>query len=162
MWNYNPDAIHSGAISRPAQPRTARYSKRDAITCTARRERTRRTYRDPRWTGDRAHRMAERRRYRDWSHHPWSPTPSQCCMRDLGAGNPGPDMSWCGECRMQRGLALDQLESFPFSPDGERIGQKSLQPIHGVMRAGAPLSPCACGAPLRGCATRPCACPHDQ
>src|SRR5882672_12866696 len=48
--------------------------------------------------------MAERRRGKDGSHPPWSPyRPSQCCMRDLGTGHPGPDMSLCGECRTQQG-----------------------------------------------------------
>jgi hypothetical protein len=112
LWRY----LETGLIPHGA--------KLDAIACTTLRERTRKTYRDPRWMRDRAHRVAETRRDRDGSHSPWSPKPSQCC-EDLGAGNPGPDMSWCGECRTQRGLALDQLESFP-SARRRKIGRPAL------------------------------------
>ena len=66
--------------------------------------------------------------------------PSQCCMRDLGTGIPGPDMSLCGECRMQHGLALDHLEA--SDQHTEKTAKKILAiSIDRVMEVGAPSSP---------------------
>src|SRR5262245_41599142 len=65
--------------------------------------------------------------------------PSQCCMRDLGAGHPRTGYEFVRRVPHATGLALDQLDT--SSADGERQARNHLRRYHGVMPGGAPSSP---------------------